>query len=266
MRLSHTSAFVLLLLGADTYKTQAAKTYLTKLDLSAGQPLYDQMMAYWPHYDQIVKNRKHAVLQLIEILLLSGDLPHQILIAAAGVDAMGLEIAERYPGAHIYEIDEAFMEQKSKLIDHPRMTMLTGDLTQPAACLEGLTAAGWQSGRPSLVIYEGISYYLPPEALGGFKAAIAPDYAIVDYHKPFELVDARAKELAIYCFETILGAKGCADLSRFDVKALEDLLGLPIFERMSMQAMEKTRMSRNHHFCTEANGWIEVSLFGKAGK
>ncbi|MGC6475900.1 MAG: class I SAM-dependent methyltransferase [Parvibaculales bacterium] len=266
MRLSHTSAFVLLLLGADIYKTQAAKTYLTKLDLSAGQPLYDQMMAYWPHYDQIIKNRKHAVLQLIEILLLSGSLPHQILIAAAGMDAMGLEIAERYPGAHIYEIDEAFMDEKNKLISHPRMTMLAADMTESTKCLETLQKAGWQSERPSLVIYEGISYYLPPDALGGFNATIAPDFIIVDYHKPFKLVDTRAKELAIFCFESILGQQACADLSRFDAKDLERLFGLPIFERMSMQAMEKARMSRNHHFCTEANGWIEVSLFGKPGK
>ena len=265
MRLSHTSAFVLLLLGQEIYKTPLARDFLSRLDLSAGQALFDQVMAYWPHYDQIIKNRKYAVLKLVETLLLEGRLPHQIIIAAAGMDAMGLEIISRHPGTRIYELDQAFMTEKEKLVPHERMHYITSDLTRHQTCLAALAEMGWQASQPSLVIYEGISYYISKQELQSLNKALAPDYVIIDYLKPLSRLNDIAVRRGNFIFDAILGDGQSLEISRYDMRKLEKTLSLPRHTRMGMVRLEKERNSRNRLFPTEAHGWIEIGLFGPAG-
>ena len=266
MRLSHTSAFVLLLLGSEIFKTALARNFLSKLDLSAGQALYDQSMAFWPHYDQIIKNRKFAVLKLVETLLLEGKLPHQIVIAAAGMDAMGLEIASRYPGATVYELDEAFMTEKKKLSPHERVHYITSDLTRSETCLEALKEIGWQANQPSLMIYEGISYYISQQQTKTLTNAVSPNYVIVDYLKPLTLLNDVAAKRGNFIFDAILGGAQSLEIPRYDVQILEKTLTLPCHTRLSMMHLEKERSGRNHLFPTDAHGWIEVGLFGPPRK
>ena len=97
IKLSETSALVLLFLQDQVYHSNAVKEYLLHLDLSAGKELHDACNAIWPQYAEVIVNRKHNILQHInETLAKNPSL--QIISGAAGLDPLGLELTQRHKG------------------------------------------------------------------------------------------------------------------------------------------------------------------------
>lgn len=262
MTLAHTSALVLLMTKDKVYQTKAARNYLAALDLSAGEDLYKTITDFFPDYDEVIQNRKYAVLRFIEHLLVHENLPEQIILPAAGMDAMGLEIATLYPGAHIYELDRDNMPQKRTLIDHPNCHHIEADVTDTQACYDKMRAAGWDEDQSSLIILEGISYYIDAHHLTALIETFAPRSAIVEYHTLPAMLSDRARQISRHCFSEILGLTGYEKMSVYTTKQLETLVGLPHIETHNMTKLEKMRHKRNKNFRHAHDGWIEISLFG----
>lgn len=267
MTLSHTSALVLLMLKDKIYQTAPAKDYLAGLDLSVGIPLYTSITDFFPDYDEVIQNRKIAVLTLIKSLATRGELAPQIILPAIGMDAMGLEIATLYPDTQIYELDQDNMAHKKQLINHPRCRHITADITNAQNCYAQLISVGWQADVPSLIIMEGISYYISPEQLKNLLDVLHSPTTIIEYHTPPATLSTRAREISYQCFSEILGAEGYAAMSVYTAEKLARLLNQTLVQTYTMTALEKMRHGSNKIFKQSQdggqNGWIEISLFAR---
>lgn len=263
--LSSTSALVLSWAGTDHLRGRAARAYLERLDLGEGRMLRDACDAVCPYYAEVIRNRKHGVLGLVGKALESSGSAPQVVIAGAGLDPLGVELAERYPGAAVFEIDRENMDLKRGLLDAAgepaaRVTLVTADVADAAGVRRDLIAAGWDLGRGTVLVMEGVSYYLAPEALRGFVGAVDPGYLVAEYLKPAAAIAAARADIPERVFELIARACGLSAIHRHDEAGLQRLTGFVARERHGLDALERSRTGGNRFFPAEESGWIEVSL------
>jgi len=312
MKLSSTSALVLLWSGREHLRGRAARAYFDRLDLEEGRTLRDRCEAVCPYYAEVIRNRKHGVLNFIgQALAAAGDEPAQVVIAGAGLDPLGLELAERHPDVAVFEIDRENMDVKQKLFreggatqgphvsqasepaqswgssqgsqkpqEHqashtPSVALVTADLADAAAVRRGLVEAGWRPGRFTVLLLEGVSYYLAPEALRALVATVRPDAFVVEYLKPAAAIASDRAAIPEQVFGVIAQACALPEIRRHDTTTLRALLdeadegdkagerrggGLTVVARHGMAALERQRTDANRFFATEDSGWIEVAL------
>ena len=269
--LSDTSALVLLWLSDGFFETETARDYVRGLDKSAGLPLYRTGSAVWPHYGEVITNRKYAIRHLAQ-----RHRRPQIIIAGAGLDAMGVELAGLLDGVTIFEIDRADMQAKQKMIEasdkrakepfHERsqLVCVSADLTAPEHCLAQLENAGWQAARPSLLILEGISSYLGPAQLTDLVGALQPACIIGDILLPDEGLNGEAACISNDVFGAVEAACDLPPVTHYSGAQLADILDYALSEQWPMERIEKRRTARLHYFAPPFQGWIEVVVL--AGK
>ncbi|MBW1679019.1 MAG: class I SAM-dependent methyltransferase, partial [Deltaproteobacteria bacterium] len=114
-RLSSTSELVLLWARKECYQSKKARDYLKQLDLEEGKTLYERCKEVWPYYDEVIKNRKFGVFTLIKKYCTEKINCQQLVIAGAGLDALGIEVTEHYPHVKVFELDKENMDFKSHL-------------------------------------------------------------------------------------------------------------------------------------------------------
>lgn len=269
LELSSTSALVLLWARQDCYSSENAKNYLNHLDLSAGNALYEQCQKVCSYYDEVIKNRKYGVFDLIRKCLSEEVGIQQIVIAGAGLDALGVEAAYYYPQAKVFELDIDNMDVKSglfsKVEDAPQTNIacINTDLSDASGTHASLIRYGWNPTVQTLLILEGISYYLAPYAIQKLVQTINPDRVIFEYLRHAGNVIPERARIADEIFGLIAGMCGCPDIHRYEHNTIGGLFGLPVMIRYRMEQLEKMRMGTNEYFPTEESGWIEVCLLGK---
>jgi methyltransferase (TIGR00027 family) len=102
----------------------------------------------------------------------------QIVILGAGLDSRAYRFAQRIGHATVYEVDRQGQTQaKQRLLrnlgtvpDNVRYVAVDFTRAEAAAALR---AQGWDPGRQSLFICEGLFYYLPQEAVDGLFRTMA---------------------------------------------------------------------------------------------
>ncbi len=163
IHISGTSALVLLWGGKDAYKSKLAQKYLEQLDLSSGYELYNECSKIWEPYHEILRNRKFGVFNFIESILRE-DSNAQVIILAAGIAPLSLDIIERFPDAKIFDIDIVNMPMKKKLFEEVsdgsfenKIEFIESDITNKDILTESLIQHGWDKSKKSIVIAEGIS-------------------------------------------------------------------------------------------------------------
>ena len=67
--LSQTSALVLICDNNTSYQSPKAKEFLSHLDLSEGQKMYNKIQHLKPHLDEIIPNRKFLIHNYIRKIL-----------------------------------------------------------------------------------------------------------------------------------------------------------------------------------------------------
>ena len=258
--LEETSALVLLWLQDGFYRQPGARAFIEKLDLSAGRALHKACNAVWPDYDAVINNRKTGIRQLA--------LRHQrkqIILPGAGLDAMGLELAESLPDCHIYELDRAYMADKQQLIDCRNISFIEADIGESLAMRAALQRAGWRADRSSLLVLEGISYYLTPEQLKRLVVMLRPDCVLAEYLLPDSVLDSASRDIAKGVFTAIMGARGYAGLSRYTAQGLAVLLDMALADQWSMHRLEAMRLAafpaQKACFHDSGFGWIEMAVF-----
>ena len=114
-KLSSTSALVLLWAGQECYKSKKAMEFLNQLDLEEGRDLYEKCEEICPYYDEVIKNRKDGVFNLIKKSFSNENNNFQLVIAGAGLDALGIEVTEHYANTKVFELDNENTEFKYNL-------------------------------------------------------------------------------------------------------------------------------------------------------
>lgn len=273
MSLSDSSSLVLLWAEGSIHKSPRARRYLKLLDLKAGMDLHARCDRVWPHYTEVIKNRKQCILELVMHDALTGI--KQVVIFGSGMDALSLEIASAVEDEIVYEVDESGMDLKRELINQANadpdgaVRLVTADLCDVKSVVNRMRKAGWNSNEPSILIFEGVSYFLPERSLWDLIAAFSTEGGrnrlVLEYLLGENQISAGRAAISGRVFDIILESAGILDappVTRYDENGIRRRLGVlggRIIHRYGMREMEKERTGENAYFGEDGSWWIEIS-------
>ena len=273
---SSTSALVLLL-ATDSitdvvHTSQAAKRYLDTLYLAPGQEMYAKCMRFWPHYPDVIKNRKTCILEMTDDAIRGGIT--QVVVFGAGFDVLSLDVVSRFKDCRFFEVDVANMDEKNQIIRSVdsllgnRIRCIEMDISGSADVMAVLVEHGWDVDAPSLVIFEGISYYLPESTLWSvinmFGSISKQNQIILEYMVPNGEIQRERVPVAEYLFNLIAGDSELCRITQYGAEDIESRirnLGGRLLRHDGMMEIEKRRTSENTVFPTARSGWIRVCNF-----
>ncbi len=257
------------------YKQGLARSYIDCLDLSAGDALLMNCNEICPWYDEVILNRKYFIMCLVESVLQSSDERlWQIVIPAAGVSPLSLELLTGNATyvTRIFEIDLSKMEEKNALYRslapelHVKVRHITGDITAPTF-IEVLKSAGYRSELPTIVLLEGISYYISREDLrrliGIFRSEQQKNTIIIEYLFPCSSISEERREIPRGVFGMIKDHARLQHISCYTADDIEMLLmgvGGSVRAHYSQQDMEQARTGIQIRFQRVQDGWIGCSM------
>ncbi len=270
--ISSTSALALLWADGKIHRGALAKKYLKDLELGPGRGLLSRCNQVWPHYGEVIKNRKDCILRLTRETVEKGA--EQVVILGAGMDPLSLEVCQSSQKTRVFEVDFENMGAKSGLIKRTdpslgrRICCITADISRPNTVMRGLAEAGWRRNRQTLIILEGISYYLAAEKLWGmikrFGTVDQSSQVILEYLLPGSDVQKSRAGIADQVFHIISADFDLAQITRYNVagiKAHVRRIDGVVTGHYEMKGMEKNRTGKNRYFKTRKSGWIEVCRF-----
>lgn len=259
-----------------------AARYAGLLDTGCGARIAARCEEIWPHYGEVVRNRK-ACIRGIAMRLLGrrgGGRISQAVVLGAGLDPLSVEIAA-CTGYSVtsYEVDSSPARRKRRAIEKASAAAagcirhVEADLEEAGArrTASALEREGWRPDAPSLVVAEGISYYLRKETLrdllGEFRAGGGAGHAILEYLRDAESVAPERARIADAVFGVFAEGAGVGGLSRYsDDEARMLVDGRPEgggahrggAATVGPAEMERMRTSHNRLFPDDASGWISV--------
>jgi hypothetical protein len=148
--------------AAPLYKDGPSAAFVDQLDLSEGEELLARCHDICPWYGEVIRNRKYFVRRLIEEELTSRAVPCQVVIPAAGVSPLALDLLlnQRLRVERVIEVDIAgwprsvlYSKVAPDLAD--RIACITADITAGEFSIEMLKVEGeYQSNSPTIVLFE----------------------------------------------------------------------------------------------------------------
>ena len=264
----------------ESAQSAGAKRYLGMVDAGSGREMVERCERIWPHYGEVVRSRKHCVARLA-MLHLSGGRIGQAVILGAGLDPLSVEIAERTGCAVAsYEIDAHPPRLKPGWIARASpgaagcIRHVRADLAGGTEAVAGaLAEEGWRADMPSLVVAEGISYYLPEEALRGllgmFRTRDGSGRIILEYLRDPGSIRADRARIPDAVFGEFVRGAGVGGLARYsDAQAAGiaagdgggggGVAGVGGMSTIGPAAMERDRTGGNRLFADDRSGWIAV--------
>ena len=262
---------VLLWGGKEAYKSKLAKKYMENLDLETGQELYKNCSAVWEHYHEIIKNRKFGVFNFLESIL-SQDQNYQVIILAAGIAPLSFDIHEKFPLTKIFDTDIENMSIKKELYEEiagkevsEKIKFIQTDITDKNNFKTALIQNGWDENKRSIVVAEGISYYLSEEELWNafsvFQTKNKSNYIILESRLPYEKVADDMKEIQERVWEYLSSSLRLKYVTRYfdeKVKEYSDKIGGEVLKKYTMKDIEMLRHQKNELFAEHNSGWIEI--------
>ena len=263
---------VTLMAGDEVHTSDIAKRFLGMLDLEPVRPFVEGCLRFWPHYDHLVKNRKSCILNLVCDAITDGKI-RQVIIPGAGLDTLSLEIHARHTDCKIFEIDVANMDIKTGMLHSidrsipDSIRCITRDLSDPKDVAASLTEHGWDPAEPSLMVLEGISYYLTADVLwnmiGMLQSKSQTNRIIMEYLIPYSMVPDAMRPIAQYPFDLIASNADLDHIAKYDISditARAQDIGGRILHHYDMERMQKDRMPGSTLFSPPDTGWIEVCM------
>ena len=240
----------------------------------------------WPHYGEVVRNRK-ACIKRLAMRRLRGGRTRQVVILGAGLDPLSVEIAALTGYSAVsYEVDATGARRKRRLIEEASAAAagcvrhVTADLEAagPRRIASALERRGWRGDMPTLVVAEGVSYYLRKPTLRGlfgpFRDSGGGGHAILEYLRDSDSIAPERARIASAVFGIFAEGTGAGRLSRYtDAEAAGLVAGAPAgrswrgagggaraagIATVGPAEMERARTRRNWLFPDDASGWIAV--------
>jgi O-methyltransferase involved in polyketide biosynthesis len=272
LTVASTSALVLSI-AKSLYQDGWSREFISRIDFSAVERLAEELSNITPLFHDVVIMRKRMVRHLVTQLMLQFP-RQQVCILGAGLDPLGLQIAEDFP-IHlkaIYEVDNAYVQEKQDLyasisFDDDRLHNLKADMTNIPLLMQTLIDAGYNPDEPTLIIFEGIMHYISEEQflriMRAFCSrtrnnAVVMDYMLQNEDLPFNFV-AKANDML-----EVLGNAIGMPLRQFSRKKVLNLLSLleaEIFDVYDMQAAEYILNGRNKMYHLKGEGMLEMVAF-----
>ena len=242
--LSQTSSLVLICDNNKSYKNLKTQKFLSQLDLSKGQKMYNKIIHLKPHLDEVIPNRKFFIHKYIRQILRKSVQPVQVLTLACGWDPILLELSEEFPEHLFFGVDNESIELQEKLIQdispQANIFYIRADITCEKDLLEKLIKKSWDINKNTCFILEGISYYIAPEA----------------FWRSVGFLKQKTEGKVFICGDFLVNKK------KQKISELSQQLGRDIFE------MIKTSCSQNYYSYTteeirrklENLGFLEIQI------
>ena len=274
LKLSDTSALVMSW-SMSLYRQGLTRSYVNRLDLSAGDALLMGCNEVCSWYDEIILDRKYFMRCLVEnVLQSSNEGPWQIVIPAAGISPFSLELLTRNVSCidRIFEIDLSEMKEKNTLYRSIAPTLcskvrhITGDITAPDF-VRTLKSAGHCCELLTIVVLEGISYYISREDLsrliGAFSSEQQKNKIIIEYLLPCSSISEERRYIPQGVFGTIKDHAGLQHIRCYtadDMGALLQCVGGNNLVHYSQRDIERARTGTQIRFQRILDGWIGCSM------
>jgi O-methyltransferase involved in polyketide biosynthesis len=259
----------------DLYHTGSASAFVSHLDLSSGHRMREECDSVCAWYPEVMMNRKWFIRHIASALIAARDDPCQVLILASGKSPLALELLETCPDriASVIETDIAGMEEKHRIYQTvapnaaKKIRCVKADLYDPGGTRSVVVGTGtFDPDRPTIIVFEGISYYLPPEVssavLSQFASVSRQNAVILDSLLPCRLV----REDRSYISRGIWGIihrdcnfKNTVTYSPDEMEAMLTSAGCDRVCHHTMAEMERLRTGTNRYFLADGDGWIRIS-------
>ena len=269
LRVSHTSALVLLWAGRSPYKSERALKFLDRVDLSAGKKLWEEFNSVFNSYDEIILNRKFGVRYFWNNFLQSRP-DSQVILLAAGLDPISLDIADQFPEAKIFEVDLDNMGLKERLVKElggpESIRFCSVSLTETDKLTEVLIGQGWDKESPTLLIAEGVSYYVAKIHFQKTLSALKTPKGglIFEFGIPFETVALGWQSIPLRIFGKLERDFRLPPVSLYSIREVQTLAGrLGVSDKviiLDQTELEKRRKGRAEIFAEPDSGWINVAF------
>jgi len=260
--------------SAPLYTTGAAAEFIRQLDLSPAFSLLEQCNNVCQWYGEVILNRKHFIREWITRQIAASSQTWQIVIPAAGMSPLSLELLESYPDriSHIIEYDLEGMDEKKRLYDliapglSNRIRCLKADMSLTSASQKIARQHGFDMEQPTLIAIEGISYYLPAVSLKNLVACFhtpsGQNQIIIEYLMPASEIADERRSIPDDVFGIIEQKCGITDIRRYsqtEMSLLFDAAHGCAEQHAYMREMELLRTGGNLYFPSDRDGWTSVT-------
>jgi O-methyltransferase involved in polyketide biosynthesis len=224
--------------------------FVSQLDLSSGEDLLRRCQAACDWYGEVILNRKHFIRHKIARHL-QADEPVQVVLLAAGKSPLGLELLLQHSSriSAVFEVDVMGMDDKEKLYKRmapevaDRLKCVTADISS-RRLQEELQRAGCREDITTIIVLEGISYYISKEALmriiAGFHSTERRIF-ILEYLLPCDSVEPSRRVVPRSIFSLIKESTGQEEIRCYSDEHLQHIFseaGGKVTAFHSMQEME----------------------------
>lgn len=274
-RLDHTAALVMLW-AAPLYTEGPTAAFVGHLDLSQGQELLARCHEVCPWYGEVIRDRKHFLSHLIQKELATRTEQCQVVLLAAGHSPLALELLllQRDRVTNVIEVDIAGMREKRRLYTAvaphlaDNITCITADIISAEFSFEMLETEGdCQPDAPTIVLFEGISYYITEaqlrRAMSVFRSAKQQNLIILEHLLPCALVNKARRSTPSRIFRTIRAYTGLVKIrcySQDHVESLFQSVGCSEIQHYSSTDMERLRNGKPRQFVEDSDGWIGCAV------
>ncbi|MCX6670086.1 MAG: class I SAM-dependent methyltransferase [Methanothrix sp.] len=251
------------------YESGPVGEFVRQLDLSSGADLFCRCQATCDWYGEVILNRKHFIRHQIAEHLRALDWS-QVVLLAAGKSPLGLELLLQRSSqiSRVFEVDLAGMAEKEALYKRTapevadRLRCITADIASESL-QEELCRAGFRRDIATIVVLEGISYYISEEALKriifSFRSS-GKSIFILEYLLPCDFVEPSRRMIPKTIFSLIKESTGQKEIRCYsdeDLRQIFSEAGGRVAAYHSMQKMERQRTGRNEYFDKPGLGWIK---------
>jgi len=256
------------------YKESPALKYINRLDLSSGNELLKKCDSICNWYSEVILNRKSFIKYLVEKEL-SAEGEYQLVFMAAGKSPLPIELLfNNHSKIHrVFEIDLSGMENKNALYIElfpdlsNKLRCITGDITSPGIInILYDHGNGYRRDIPSIIVMEGISYYLHKLELQNIVSHFCSNREnifIIEYLLPDSYVIQERQFISRKIFATIRKECGLSDITEYTRDELKNIFrktGGDLISGYSMSDMEFNRTGVYRYFKKPEDGWIECAI------
>jgi len=269
MNISATSALVLNWTTKDIYSSRNAQDYLTGLDLSSADPIFKTFNDEENFiYTQVMSNRKFFVRKQVMNFLeqcRGENQTGQVIILAAGIDPLSVEIASLYPSCVVFDIDKYSMNEKEKYLHSlcENIHFIECDVTDLELVNKKLIVSGWDKDGHSMLVLEGITYYLREDDLRSMLKFFSPVVSkfVCDFGVLSEYVDERNRKYGVKIYEKIEETIRYSPMKRYEPDHYMRLInecGFMNCRRFTMRDIQMERTGESSMFNSKEPAWVSL--------
>jgi hypothetical protein len=251
--------------------------FISHLDLSSGDELYEKCNSICEWYDEVILNRKYFIENYISNRLTDSNEEHLILILAAGKSPLSLSLLNKHLNNinKILEIDLIGMDEKKELYDRlfpnysEKIKCITADIcSKPLLMMLNSLLHEFYNDIPCIVILEGAACFLSIDDIknitASFRSGKKNNYLIVEYLLPVEIISEENRIIPQSIYAAIQETIGVENINFYTNEIIAEIVQTNkgrLVEVKNLNSIEKQRLGANKYFARSSDSWIECSVW-----